>query len=130
MSTSLGIKAQPFASVLSRFLVGFEGHILPSELADYLARGLAGVVIYKRNFSSVAGLRELCAAIRRAAGRPVLIGIDQEGGARFALDAPFTRWPSAAELGRRGDLHYAEQVARAMAMELRAAGCNLNFAPM
>jgi beta-N-acetylhexosaminidase len=117
-------------SVLARFLLGFPGHSLPTELAEYLASGLAGVVIYQRNYSSVEGLRRLTAEIRRAAGRPVLIGIDQEGGKRFALHEPFTMWPSAAELGRAGDLGLVEEIARAMAVELRAAGCNLNFAPM
>src|SRR6266404_104504 len=117
-------------SVLARFMLGFDGEILPVELAGYLERGLAGVVLYKRNFRSVQRLRELTAEIRRAAGHPVLIGIDQEGGTRFALGEPFTAWPSAAELGRAGDVALVEQVARAMAVELRAAGCNLNFAPM
>src|SRR5882672_6696241 len=117
-------------SVLARFMLGFDGEILPAELAGYLERGLAGVVLYNRNFRSVQRLRELTAEIRRAAGHPVLIGIDQEGGTRFALGEPFTAWPSAAELGRAGDVALVEQVARAMAVELRAAGCNLNFAPM
>jgi beta-N-acetylhexosaminidase len=111
-------------------MLGFDGVSPPAELAGYLERGLAGVVIYKRNFHSVQGLRELTMEIRRAAGRPVLIGIDQEGGTRFALEEPFTSWPSAAELGRVGDIALVEQVARAMAVELRSAGCNLNFAPM
>ena len=111
-------------------MLGFDGDTLPAELAGYLERGLAGVVLYKRNFHSVEGLRELAAEIRRAAGRPVLIGIDQEGGTRFALPEPFTAWPSAAELGRAHDIGLTEQVARAMAVELRVAGCNLNFAPM
>ena len=88
------------------------------------------MVIYQRNFSSVQNLRDLTAEIRRAAGRPVLIGIDQEGGTRFALREPFTAWPSAAELGRAGDRQLTEEIAQAMAVELRAAGCNLNFAPM
>jgi len=111
-------------------MLGFDGDTLPAELAGYLERGLAGVVLYKRNFHSVEGLRELAAKIRRAAQRPVLIGIDQEGGTRFALPEPFTAWPSAAELGRAHDIGLTEQVARAMAVELRVAGCNLNFAPM
>src|SRR5882762_4868314 len=117
-------------SVLARFMLGFDGYSLPAELAGYLERGLAGVVLYKRNFDNVARLRDLTMEIRHAAGRPVLIGIDQEGGTRFALDGPFTSWPSAAELGGVGDIGLTEQVARAMAVELRAAGCNLNFAPM
>jgi beta-N-acetylhexosaminidase len=111
-------------------MLGFDGDTLPAELTGYLEHGLAGVVLYKRNFRSVQRLRELTAEIRSAAGRPVLIGIDQEGGTRFALEEPFTAWPSAAELGRAGDVALVEQVARAMAFELRAVGCNLNFAPM
>src|SRR5260370_42038258 len=114
-------------SVLARFMLGFDGDTLSAELAGYLERGLAGVVLYKRNFRTAERLRELTAEIRRAAGCPVLIGVDQEGGTRFALQEPFTAWPSAAELGRTGDLGLAEQVAHAMAVGLRAAGCNLNF---
>lgn len=116
--------------MLARFMLGFDGDSLPGELAEYLAEGLAGVVLYQRNFKNAVGLRDLTQTIQRAAQRPVLIGIDQEGGTRFALRAPFTAWPSAAELGRLGDPESVEQVARAMAMELRAVGCNLNFAPM
>ena len=111
-------------------MLGFEGQSLPSEIAEYLSQGLAGVVIYQRNFSSASNLMELTSAIRRAAGKPVLIGIDQEGGTRFALKEPFTVWPSAMELGRIGDAQLVEQVARGIALELRAAGCNVNFAPM
>jgi beta-N-acetylhexosaminidase len=123
-------KTEPRDSVLARFMLGFNGDSLPGEVAEYLARGLAGVVLYQRNFTSAEGLRELTLAIRQAAGRPVLIGIDQEGGTRFALREPFTAWPSAAELGQLGDVESVEQVASAIANELSAVGCNLNFAPM
>ncbi len=130
MNTETQSKTEPRDSVLARFMLGFDGDSLPGELAEYLARGLAGVVVYQRNFTNAQGLRKLTLAIRQAAGRPVLIGIDQEGGTRFALREPFTAWPSAAELGRLGDVESVEQVARAIATELRAVGCNLNFAPM
>jgi beta-N-acetylhexosaminidase len=130
MNTKTQSKTEPRDSVLARFMLGFDGDSLPGELAEYLARGLAGVVLYQRNFTSAQGFRELALAIREAAGGPVLIGIDQEGGTRFALREPFTTWPSAAELGRLGDAESVEQVGRAMATELRAVGCNVNFAPM
>jgi beta-N-acetylhexosaminidase len=65
-----------------------------------------------------------------AAGRPVLIGIDQEGGTRFSLPEPFTQWPSPSELGTLGDAAAVRDVARAIGRELAAAGCNLDFAPM
>jgi beta-N-acetylhexosaminidase len=130
MNAETHSKTEPRDSVLARFTLGFDGDSLPGELAEYLARGLAGVVLYQRNFTSVQGLRELTLAIRLAAGRPVLIGIDQEGGTRFALREPFTAWPSAAELGQLGDIESVQQVASAIATELRAVGCNVNFAPM
>src|SRR5580698_7190287 len=131
MNISPQSKTEPRDSVLARFMLGFQGDALPYEFVEYLAHGLAGVVIYQRNFANAEGLQKLTADIRRAAvGRAVLIGIDQEGGTRFALREPFTAWPSAQELGRLGDAAAVEQVARAMAVELRAVGCNLNFAPM
>lgn len=130
MNTRSRLKSEARDSVLARFMLGFNGDSLPNELAEYLARGLAGVVIYMRNFASAEQLCTLTSEIRKAARRPVLIGIDQEGGTRFALSEPFTAWPSAAQLGRLDDTHAVEQMARAMAVELRAVGCNLNFAPM
>ena len=111
-------------------MLGFPGRELSQELSELLAGGLAGVAIYPRNFRDVAELSHLTHAIRQAAARPVLIGIDQEGGTKFSLGEPFTPWPSPAELGRLADAGLVENVARAMARELRAAGVNLNFAPM
>ncbi len=118
------------SSVAAKFLLGFEGTTLPDELAALLGQGLAGVAIFHRNFTSLEGLRSLTRAIRQAAGRPVLLGIDQEGGTRFALKEPFTVWPTPTELGVVNDAQLVERLARAMAVELRAVGCNLNFAPM
>jgi beta-N-acetylhexosaminidase len=118
------------SQVLAHFLVGFEGTTLTGELQELLARGLAGVALYRRNWTDVESLCKLTAEIRAAAGRPVLIGIDQEGGTKFSLPAPFTEWPSPAELGCLDDPAVVERVAIAIAKELRAAGVNLNFAPM
>jgi beta-N-acetylhexosaminidase len=116
--------------VLERFMLGFPGRELSEELTQLLAGGLAGVAIYPRNFRDVAELSRLTRAIRQAAARPVLIGIDQEGGTKFSLGEPFTPWPSPAELGLLRNPSLVENLARAMARELRAAGVNLNFAPM
>lgn len=132
--------------VLERFLLGFEGTSLPEWLAGLLSAGLAGVAIYPRNYENPEALRVLTGAIRNAAGRPVLIGTDQEGGTRFALPPPFTQWPSPAELAQldarasdgspashataRPSENFTEQVASAIARELCAVGVNLDFAPM
>jgi len=95
-----------------------------------LEQGLCGVAIFPRNFSTAEGLRALTDEIRRAAGPSVVIGIDQEGGWRFALPEPFTQWPSATELGILNDPAAVEQMARCMGQALLAVGCNLDFAPM
>src|ERR1700730_6412370 len=116
--------------VLERFMLGFPGRELSEELTQLLAGGLAGVAIYPRNFRDVAELSRLTRAIRQAAARPVLIGIDQEGGTKFSLGDPFPPWPPPAELGLLRNPSLVENLARAMARELRAAGVKLNFAPM
>ncbi len=117
-------------AVLKRFLLGFNGTALPHEMIELLGGGLVGVTIFRRNFKTPERLLQLTYEIRDAADGPVLIGIDQEGGIKFALPEPFTQWPSAAELGELNDLTAVEAVARAVARELLAVGCNLVFAPM
>jgi beta-N-acetylhexosaminidase len=116
--------------VARRFMAGFEGTTLPSAMRELLAHGLAGVAVYARNFTNIQELAQLNAEIRAAAKGSVLIGMDQEGGTRFSLPAPFTAWPSPAQLGALGDENAVRDVARAVGRELSAVGCNLNFAPM
>lgn len=123
-------QAQPSREVLQRILLGFEGTRLPAELRELLEQGLAGVIVYRRNYTNLEELLALTAEIRAAAGRPVLIGMDQEGGTKFSLPEPFTQWPSPEELGLLDDASLTEQLATAMGRELRAAGANLDFAPM
>jgi beta-N-acetylhexosaminidase len=118
------------AEVLERLLLGFHGTAVPKEIAALLGGGLSGVAIYPRNFTSPAELLALTDELRRAAAGPILIGIDQEGGTQFSLPPPFTAWPSPAQLGRLGDAKLVEEVARAIAVELRAVGVNADFAPM
>ena len=118
------------AEVLERLLLGFHGDTVPQEIEAFLGAGLSGIALYPRNFGSPAALRALTDALRRAAAGPLLIGIDQEGGTRFSLPPPFTAWPSPADLGRLGSASLVEEVAHAIAAELRAVGVNVDFAPM
>jgi beta-N-acetylhexosaminidase len=122
-----GLKKFP---VVRRFMAGFEGTTLPRGMRELLAQGLAGVAVYARNFTNIEELARLNEEIRTAANGPVLVGMDQEGGTRFSLPAPFTQWPSPAELGALGDTDAVREVALAIGRELSAVGCNLNFAPM
>jgi beta-N-acetylhexosaminidase len=122
--------AQVSAEVLEKLIVGFHGRELSGELRDLLGEGLGGVVLFPRNFSGPAELRALTDETKFAAGHPVLIGIDQEGGTRFSLPEPFTQWVSPEDLGKLDDEELVETQAMALARELHSVGCNLDFAPM
>lgn len=119
-------------------LIGVAGTELNARERAWLRHdAVAGVVLFRRNYASRAQVGELSAAIRQAAARPLLVCVDQEGGRvqRFTDDG-FTRLPPLAELGAQyardpeGALARAEQHARQMASEIRAAGLDLSFAPV
>jgi len=111
------------------FLVGFDGKEITPGLRSLLARGVAGVILFGRNVESPAQLAELCGRIKEAAGRPVLICIDQEGGRVRRLRQGFTAVPSMRAVGRTGDATLAYEVGRILARELRAVNIDVNFAP-
>ena len=113
-------------------IAGFDGHQIPSELRS-IARefSLGGVIIFGRNIAEPEQVAELCfEASRIAPGIPAWVSVDQEGGRVARLKAPFTVWPPMATLGRSGDEKLAERFARALAVELRAVGVSLDFAPV
>ena len=92
---------------------------------------LGGVILVGHWPSSAAmasATRQLQAAAC-AAGEPLLIGVDQEGGAvrRLSWAAPFD---TPAALGRLGDTSRVEQEAAAAAAALRRAGVDIDFAPV
>src|SRR5690606_3060424 len=62
-------------------VIGVAGMELTAQEREWLQNdACAGVILFKRNFSSRSQVMDLCAAIRAAAPRPVLICVDQEGG--------------------------------------------------
>lgn len=112
-------------------MVGFEGLQPPDYVLDWLAQGrVNGVVLFSRNVASPGQLAALTAACHQAAPRPILIGIDQEGGRVARLRAGFSESPGALALGAADDEALAEAVAGVLARELRALGINWAFAPV
>lgn len=110
-------------------LPGFVGTELPEWLAARLRGGLGGVCIFGENIESASQLRQLTDAIRAANPRAI-IAIDEEGGdvtrLHTATGAPY---PGNAVLGRLDDEQLTASVGTSVAVELRAAGVNVNFAP-
>jgi beta-N-acetylhexosaminidase len=75
-------------------------------------------------------VRELTAAIRRAAGEPLLVAADQEGGQLVALGEGATAFAGNMALGAAGDEELAERVGRATGRELLAMGVDVAYAPV
>lgn len=117
-------------------IVGFRGHELAADdplLGDIRELGLGGVILFGRNIRSPTQVASLTATLRAAAGdRPLLIATDQEGGqvARLSPQTGFVALPSAAALGRSGDVGQAGEVGRQIGTMLSSAGINLNLAPV
>lgn len=114
----------------SLLIVGIE-----SEDLDDADRALVervqpfGVILFKRNTPSREAVAAIAARVREVAPAAVL-AIDHEGGRVQRLPAPFTHFPPALELARKGGPAKASAVGRAHARELRAAGFAIDFAPV
>lgn len=100
------------------------------------APGVAGVLLFARNYQSRGQLIALCEAIREAGGEHMLIAVDQEGGPVQRFCDGFTRLPPLATIGAVYDrdpdeaVRLAEEHAWVMASELRASGVDFSFAPV
>jgi len=117
--------------------VGLPGTELTTETAQLLAEGkVGGYIFFGRQGSDPETLRRLTgdlqrtAAARERATPRLVIAVDHEGGLVQRFGAPFTQWPGNMALGATGFTDYAEQMGRAMARELLAAGVNMNLAPV
>jgi beta-N-acetylhexosaminidase len=113
-------------------LTGFDGLTLPVELKS-IARefDLGGIVLFSRNVEAPEQVAEVALESQVLASElPLWLGVDQEGGRVARLKEPFTRWPPMATLGRANDKALAARFARALALELRAVGVTLDFAPV
>lgn len=103
------------------------------QMLDHAAAGrIGGVLLLSRNIRSAAQLRRLTGAIRAAGKRqPLLIAVDQEGGAiqRLGPRAGFTAIQAARLFGQASPVA-AERAYAKMAGELARAGVNLNLGPV
>lgn len=118
-------------------LIGLAGLTLEPRERGWLTHpGVAGVILFARNYADRAQLMALTDAIREAGGEHLLIAVDQEGGPVQRFRAGFTRLPALAKVGavyaRDPDeaIRLAEEHAWVMASELRACRVDFSFAPV
>jgi beta-N-acetylhexosaminidase len=118
-------------------LIGLAGtEIAERERAWLAAPGVAGVILFARNYASREQLIVLTEAIREAGGEHLLVAVDQEGGPVQRFRDGFTRLPALSRIGAVYDrdpedaVRLAEEHAWVMASELRASGVDFSFAPV
>lgn len=113
------------------FVVGFDGLHAPGYILDWLAQGrIGGIIFFARNIASPQQLTALTQSLHQAAKHPLMIAVDQEGGAVARLRQGFTESPGAMALGAADSETLAEEVSEMLAHELRAVGINWNLAPV
>lgn len=114
-----------------RLVIGFAGPAVDDTLRE-IVRDIrpAGMILFGRNVVSPTQVTDLNRALRDLFGKddPPILSVDQEGGRVQRIRAPSTVWPPMRQLAQREDLISA--VSKAMAIELREMGFNLNFAPV
>ena len=109
-----------------------EGCELTAEDKEILEHPtVGGVILFARNYHDNKQLIALNKAIRQAAKRPILIGVDQEGGRVQRFREGFSLIPAAQEYSKHNN---GEQLAELggwlMAAELIAHDIDLSFAPV
>jgi len=121
-------------AILGQLMLAFDGFDLPEPMRTRLStRPAAGISLFRHvNVESPAQLRALTEAIQALApgGLPFLIAADQETGQLVGLGADSTPFAGAMALGAVADAELAERVGAAVGLELRAAGVNVNYAPV
>ena len=114
----------------SLLMTGIPGLDLDHDTLAALRRlAPSGIILFARNFRDAEQLARLNAELHALPSRP-LIAIDQEGGRVARLGDPFTSFPPAREVGAGVDLALAEDVGRALALEMASVGVDIDFAPV
>src|SRR5690606_15019856 len=120
-------------------LLGVAGKVLTAEeRAFFRDKRPWGFILFARNIGTADEVRDLCAALRDAAGNPdTPIFIDQEGGRVQRLRPPLAPdYPAAAVLGR---IHAADAelgiraawlMSRLHALDLRRLGIDADGLPV
>lgn len=109
---------------------------LQQDERDMLAHPLSGgVILFTRNYASVGQLKQLIGDIREAAGKPLIIAVDHEGGRVQRFRDGFTRLPAMGQIQHlTTDDQQAEALSYAcgviMAYELKQLDIDISFAPV
>lgn len=95
---------------------------------------VGGIAVFKKNIQDENQLSSLIADFQSASKIPMIVAVDEEGGAvaRLANHEAFSlpKYTSARDIGETGDPEQARQMGRTIGGYLRSYGFNLDFAPV
>ncbi|OGT79332.1 MAG: beta-N-acetylhexosaminidase [Gammaproteobacteria bacterium RIFCSPLOWO2_02_FULL_61_13] len=122
---------------LGPIMLDLNGPALSTDERELLRHPhVGGVILFTRNYENQAQLAELTHAIHAVRKPPLLIAVDHEGGRVQRFRAGFFPLPPCHAFGEVHSesparaLALAQQGGWLMAMELRAVGVDLSFAPV
>jgi len=114
-----------------RLFLGFEGLAVDNDTRKLIKEiRPAGFILFARNVAEPAQVLELNRELSSLceSAFPPLLSIDQEGGRVQRIRQPATCWPAMRAVGRAENQTF--EVSQAIAVELKAMGFHLNFAPV
>ncbi|TMQ23269.1 MAG: beta-N-acetylhexosaminidase [Candidatus Rokuibacteriota bacterium] len=113
-----------------RMMIGLRGpELSEADVRLFHDTRAAGLILYRRNFASPAGLATLLDTLEAALGRRLLVATDHEGGRIVMLGRGVTIFPDNLALGTAGEEAFAFRQGHIEARELRRLGIDLNLGP-
>ncbi len=115
-------------------LAGIDGTAMDSSMKKMIAeQHVGGIILYKNNFSDLAGSVRLVNGLKKANHgnpAPLFMSVDQEGGKVSRLPKDFVAMPDAAKVGRTDNAELAKEMGNLLSKEMKLMGFNVDFAPV
>ncbi|TAL32934.1 MAG: beta-N-acetylhexosaminidase [Spirochaetes bacterium] len=116
-------------------MVGVPGNAMSDASRAILEKYLpGGIILYGYNIDQRQGPARYVAALQESSmkysGIPLFISTDQEGGRVYRITQGVTQFPGNMAFGVVNDTDLIYDASRILGMQLRAAGVNMNLAPV
>lgn len=114
-----------------KLVFGIDGSRVTPEIVELFRSTYAGgLILFRRNFTTVDNLRRLISDLETALGRRLLVMVDHEGGRVIHLSEGVTVFPDAFAAGLSGETKLVREQGEIEGVELRHLGIDINLAPV